>query len=292
MGDALLAFPALASLRRSFPDHRLLLVGHPGVNPLAVSSGLADEVIDFDDARVARLFIPAEVAHTPPFGTIDIAVAYCADADGVVASNLAAWGARRVVVARGRPPDGSAIHAAHHTWSAIVPLCGGATLEVPTVRVPSEADVLADALDLPRIAFACIHLGSGSAAKNWPIESIAELASRIDQHLGLGLVATAGPAETERLQLFRRACPGARLVDEVALTVLAAVYRRAQLYVGMDTGPTHLAALLGVPTVAIFGPTDPATWRPLGPRVAVIRQQPIESLSSEDVWAAMQSIGG
>jgi ADP-heptose:LPS heptosyltransferase len=290
VGDALLVFPALAALRRSYPHHRLVLVGNPGVNPLAVSSGLADETVAIDDARVARLFMASGTA--PPFGALDVAVAYCADPTGDVAANLAAWGAKRVVVAAGRPPDGSGLHAARHVWMQVAPMCRSAALELPTLRLSDSATARADALALPTTTFACIHLGSGSSSKNWPIESILALADLFEQRRGLRVVATAGPADAERLDHFHRARPATYTVSDVPLNVIAAVYRRASLYVGMDTGPTHLAAMLGVPTVAMFGPTDPAAWGPLGPRVAVVRQEPIETLAVERVWEAALTILG
>jgi len=64
-------------------------------------------------------------------------------------------------------------------------------------------------------------------------------------------------------------------------------YRGAGVFLGNDSGPGHLAGTLGLPTLVLFGPTDPARWRPLGPRVRVIRRSPLEALSVDEVWEEM-----
>ena len=58
---------------------------------------------------------------------------------------------------------------------------------------------------------------------------------------------------------------------------------QARLFIGNDSGPSHLAGIMGLPTVALFGPTDPAIWKPLGPKVQVIRGEPIDQISVEQV---------
>ena len=64
----------------------------------------------------------------------------------------------------------------------------------------------------------------------------------------------------------------------------------AGVFVGNDSGPGHLAGILGLPTVSLFGPTAPSRWKPLGPRVTVIRKQPLEALGVDDVFAAAAGV--
>jgi heptosyltransferase-3 len=78
------------------------------------------------------------------------------------------------------------------------------------------------------------------------------------------------------------------LARELPVRVLGAVLARAGLYVGNDSGVSHLAGAYGAPTIALFGPTDPALWSPVGPRVSVLRS-PTETMAAlvlEDVIAA------
>ena len=61
-------------------------------------------------------------------------------------------------------------------------------------------------------------------------------------------------------------------------------------YVGHDSGPTHLAAMIGLPTLALFGPTDPAIWSPLGPRVQCLRHEPLDKLPLGQVSGALATL--
>jgi ADP-heptose:LPS heptosyltransferase len=86
--------------------------------------------------------------------------------------------------------------------------------------------------------------------------------------------------------------PGARdLTGKTSFADIAALARRAAFCIGNDTGPTHLAAVAGCPTLALFGEdSDPALCAPRGPRVAVLRRQPLASLPLADVQAALRDL--
>ncbi len=103
--------------------------------------------------------------------------------------------------------------------------------------------------------FAVIHPFSGSARKNWPLERFRELAER----LAMPVRWCAGPEES---------LDGAVRFED--LYELACWLASARIYIGNDSGITHLAAAVGTPVVAIFGPTDPEVWAPRGERVAVV----------------------
>jgi lipopolysaccharide heptosyltransferase III len=109
-----------------------------------------------------------------------------------------------------------------------------------------------------------IHPFSGSRAKNWPLPYYEALASRIN---AAKIEWTAGPEE---------ALDGAIRFRDLA--ELATWISGARLYIGNDSGITHLAAAVGIPTLALFGPTDPARWAPLGENVTVLRHEPIQNL--------------
>lgn len=115
-----------------------------------------------------------------------------------------------------------------------------------------------------------VHPGSGSARKNWPIERFRALA---EEHRACGRDVTwcIGPAEIE-------SGLAAMLGDDVlrceSLVELAGRLATARRYIGNDGGITHLAAALGVPTVAIFGPTNPRLWAPRGGHVRVVTGDP------------------
>jgi hypothetical protein len=114
-------------------------------------------------------------------------------------------------------------------------------------------------IDCPRKdkGFAIIHPFSGSPRKNWPLDRFRALADR----LPLPVEWSAGPEEDLK--------EARRFSD---LYELACHLAGARVYVGNDSGITHLAAAVGTPVVAVFGPTDPAVWGPRGRRVQTMRQ--------------------
>jgi heptosyltransferase-3 len=114
-----------------------------------------------------------------------------------------------------------------------------------------------------------IHPFSGGRAKNWPLAFYKELAARIRS---AEIEWTAGPEE---------ALEGATRFQD--LGGLAKWFSGAKLYIGNDSGITHLAAAIGIPTLALFGPTDPGKWAPRGENVTILRYEPLGNLSVDAV---------
>jgi heptosyltransferase III len=122
--------------------------------------------------------------------------------------------------------------------------------------------------------FAVFHPFSGSAKKNWPLDRFRELAAR----LALPVRWCAGPEESlEAAVRFEN------------LHELAGWLAGARVYVGNDSGITHLAAAVGTPLVAIFGPTDPAVWAPRGDRVRVVHG-PLEEIEPDKILESAQAL--
>ena len=138
-------------------------------------------------------------------------------------------------------------------------------------QVGAEADAV------PRIEcaskpgdFAVIHPFASSARKRWSFERFEELASRLQHRMPVQWCC--GPEEH---------LAGAVQISN--LYELGCWIASARLYVGNDSGITHLAAAVGACTVALFGPTDPAVWTPRGPRIRVIAKPSMEEISVSEV---------
>ena len=116
--------------------------------------------------------------------------------------------------------------------------------------------------------FLAVHPGSGARAKNWPPKRFAALART--HAAGRPWLLVVGPADEEAAAPLR-GVPGCVPVHRLPLRVLGALLAQAGLFVGNDSGVSHLAAAAGAPTVALFGPTDPAVWGPVGPAVETAR---------------------
>lgn len=118
--------------------------------------------------------------------------------------------------------------------------------------------------------FALLSPGAGWGAKLWPPENYGQVAAALARE-GLPSMVNCGPGEEELARAVEQASGGAAQPLGCSLGELIALTRRARLFVGGDSGPMHLAAALGVPVAAIFGPTDPARNGPYGTRSAVLR---------------------
>jgi hypothetical protein len=154
------------------------------------------------------------------------------------------------------PDPDSKIHAADFFLRQV----GGAGEAVPRIVCPGAV----------RENFAVIHPFSGSPRKNWPMERFRELAAR----LPIPVRWCAGPEE---------ALENAARFDN--LYQLACWLATARLYIGNDSGITHLAAAVGTPVVAIFGPTDLAVWAPRGSDVSIVSGL-LEQIGVDDILAA------
>jgi heptosyltransferase-3 len=309
LGDTLLLLPALATARREWPDAAITLVAREDVANLARVSGLVDKISPYGSAYWSALFTdepagpgPGHALHTLVKGSA--AIAWVPDPDGIVSRNLRRLGAGVVILASGRPDPAIALHMATTLWQALRPL--GVTMSLPTYRelcgcMPplqaapeaSRIDELWNALDIERQVVA-LHPGSGGAAKRWPPRLFARLAEECEVH-GLSPILICGPQDIDSTREVAAACPaGFRLpvVTDLSLGQLSALLQRVVAYVGNDSGVTHLAALAGAPTLALFGPTDPAYWAPIGRQVHILRalSGQMEDISTGEAWSALWTL--
>ncbi len=151
----------------------------------------------------------------------------------------------------------------------------GTPLSMPPVEFPhdataeKEADQRLHDHDIQR--FIIVNPGAGWGAKQWPAERYGHVSKRLFEEEGLKSLINFGPGEQELVRAVEAASGGSAEGLACSLTQLIAMTRRAELFIGGDTGPMHLAAALGVPVVALFGPTNPARNGPFGTRNIVLR---------------------
>ncbi|MGD0436944.1 MAG: glycosyltransferase family 9 protein [Bryobacteraceae bacterium] len=158
------------------------------------------------------------------------------------------------------PPAGERIHCADF----FLKQAGCSAWAVPRIPLPPA----------PRGDFAVIHPFSGSRRKNWPLDRFRDLAQR----LWFPVQWSAGPEEALD-----------HAVRMESLWDLACWLATARLYIGNDSGITHLAAAVGTPVVAIFGPTDPAVWAPRGECVEIVAGN-LDQITVDQVLAATDKL--
>ena len=158
---------------------------------------------------------------------------------------------------------------------------GAARLPRAELKIPASAHAAADralaGASMPRAdrLLVGLHIGAGRAVKEWPLSRIAEVGAWAARERAAVLVLTGSGDDRDAAARVRQALPpGATVIDLVGtleLLPLAAVLARLSLFVTPDTGPMHLAAVLGTPVVGVFGPSSPERWGPLSQACRIVR---------------------
>ena len=313
IGDVLLATPALRRLREAYPEATITAMTKPTTIAALRRSGLVDDFLPIEKHifdRPRALLRPAVARELLRFvrdlrrhrfdavvllhhlvtlwGTVKFALLTLATGAPVRAGLDNGRG--RFLTHRARDLGFDAAHESEY-WLRVVdvltpplplPMGGGVRAVVPTFVVPDAAQAAADSLlrrlgldtDRPLLA---VHPGSGtySVARRWFPERFAAVADELAERHGLGVVVVGTADEralaAEVIGHMRR--PAANLTGHTSLDELGGALRRCALLVGNDSGVAHLASAVGTPVVAVFGPFNHHTWRPLG-RSVVVRATP------------------
>ena len=258
----------VAALRRAGHEATLLAPASSGPALLGPGPAEADRLLAWDGPEAAGLLADGG----PPPGSFRDAVA-SHDAAIAFTRNSAIHRSLRALVPRFAAGDPlPAPDAGHASWQYAQRL-GALDVRVegePPLLEATPADRAEAAPWLDRLGpeFLAVHPGSGSPAKTWPADRFASLTDALHDRRPWLLVE--GPADAAAARTLA-ALPGAVHARGVSARGLGALLARARLYVGNDSGVSHLAAAWGAPTLALFGPTDPDVWSPVGPKVACLR---------------------
>ncbi len=266
IGDFILTLPAIKLLRNSFPAAHLEILGYQHIVALAQMSGYADATRSIEYGGLSTFFTrdgdlaPDLVAY---FSSFQQVVSYLFDPDEIFANNLKRAGVRNFIA--GSPKMNDQEHAARQLARPLERLA--LYLEDPAaVILPNEQGEIDPAL-------VAIHPGSGSQAKNWPLERFAKFATALlDAEENRRLLLVGGEADEDRIDQLSAALPTdkVRLARNLSLPALACVLQNCALFLGHDSGISHLAAAVGAPSLLLFGPTDPAIWAPANRQVRVL----------------------
>ena len=297
VGDVLLTLPAVAALRRILPDAHLAYAAPVSSAAVAERCPHLDEALTIEFPPVARGAdsvawrdtVDAEAERLT--GSFDAALVVRPDDP---------WSAELAAVAeipvrlgfampRTRPyltgvlPVPRGQHVALDGFDLADALLARLSVDGRTRRVldacfvPSRADE-EEARDLlsevrPGGAPIVLHPGSGWPLKNWPVSRWRRVAVEIARSYGTRPLVAGTPAERTLVTAVAAGTPAVDVGGRLSLGALAAVHRHARLVVTTDSGALHLAAAMGAPVVALFGPGDPVLFAPLAPpdRVRIVR---------------------
>ncbi|MDB5296864.1 MAG: putative glycosyltransferase [Phycisphaerales bacterium] len=290
LGDFVLSWPLALAFGRLFAQSRVFYV------TAAQKGRLADKVLRIEsvDAETGWHGLHADPAAGPP-ALPDVPARLLAGAHtvaGFVAGPGSTWernvraaapGAELLAMAAHPPPG----FAGHHTEFLLQQLAPMVVWQRGVEQMLASVRQRGLGVEPTPGGPIVIHPGAGSPDKCWPADRFVELTKRLAA-AGRAVRFVVGEVELERWSPARldALAAVAELRRPNALVGLLEALAGASAFVGNDSGPGHLAAMLGLPTISLFGPTDPAVWRPVGPRVTVIRGEAMDGVGVDEVIAA------
>ena len=289
LGDIILALPALDALREHAPGAEVTLAGNRDCLD-AVASGHAERMLSLATLPLHRLYAagPLSPQDLGFWRSFDRIISWTGAGDPQFEHNLREIHPDvRIASARPSPEE------TRHVSQIFVDSLGlPGRIEAGLARVSPPAVACRET---ERGAAFALHPGAGSREKRWPAERFRALARRLAER-GEQVVLFEGPAEAGLARAVAEGLPeeSAGVVSGAGLAELVVILARCRAFVGNDSGVSHLAAALGVPTVALFGPTRPEHWAPRGERVRVLlgRNGRLDEISVEDCLDALAGLAG
>jgi heptosyltransferase III len=283
LGDIVFTLPILQALRDFYPDCFVTLVAP---YPQAILARYeTDRLLDLNSAKLLSLFKPG--ASLPEEAReclrADLILSYLSDPDRMIEKKLTLSDTTKFLPG----PFKLDLERRPAVEQLAQPL---AVLGITSIGPIPRLTVTLPTRPMHRLA---IHPGSGSPNKNWPlghwVELLGELTPAFDE-----VLLISGEADTKIFEAVRPLIPATklRLCTNRALWDLVGELSQATLFIGHDSGVTHVAAATGVATVALFGPTDPTIWAPNGRHVIVITSpdRTMAGLSVEKVLEKVAAI--
>jgi ADP-heptose:LPS heptosyltransferase len=271
LGDLILSLPAIHAIRCGAETDYIHLISRTDLRELLLSNGLIDEASSNDSGVFAPLFGSDRLPGTLMdfLREYSSAFIFARSPDLFFLRRIAEYIPRTFHI-RTVPPAGEIVHVSDFQRAAL--LSAGFKSAVPMAVLDADA---CSARGSSRKIFVC-HPGSGGRGKCWPLENYLDLLSVLSESCGHSACILIGPAEGEEVYrsmvkgMDKRGITG-EIVKDRPVSYIASLLKSSAFYMGNDSGITHLASALGVPTIALFGPTDHRLWRPTGKDTRVVR---------------------
>ena len=312
VGDVIMAFAALDAVRKRFPDSEIHLVGGKTPASLVGDLKLVDKVIAVDRYRLLRgpkirsikeiLQIVAEVRREKFDLVIDLHSLYETNLLGFIS------GAKQRLFAsrqnrsldflsnfRPRPAKYEPSKHLSEIYHDVV-----APLEIK--KNSTEFSVTIDESLVRRLQASHFHnvtkklaigiaIGAGHPSRTWDLDKFRDLARRLNAIAGTEIFIFLGPEEEKMSDQINAEFTGiASIIPGLSLFELAGAFTLLKLFVGNDTGTTHLAAAAGIPVVSITDIRAPATYSLRGKQTRIVNTNTVADISVDDVWRACSEL--
>jgi ADP-heptose:LPS heptosyltransferase len=315
LGDFILSLPAIAAIRNSHPGSFIEMWGYPYILRLTERRFYADAIASISQEGMSQLY--SEQAAAPEglverFRRFDLVILFGGELQGTFADNIRKHGGGAVYRISSFPKEADITHVSDHQLSQLsgmgIPAAGDIPQLFPGREDEQHAQHFFDAHAITPDDFTvAMHIGSGSRKKAWPPDRFAQLAETLVTRRGARVMVLTGPADAELERTYRERTPSGTsiMLNCHPLSEIAAILKRCSVFVGNDSGMTHLAAASGAPVIALFGPSDPQVWGPRGKQVLLLRggvacspcsretmhrcshQKCLEEISVEEVYKAV-----
>lgn len=263
IGDIISLFPAIIRLREKFS--RIDAICKKSLGELACSFKLISKAYPIEAAFFSSMFsekvdaVAAEIINS--YDEI-LLFSYSQELERGIGGIVQ----RKIHRIPPRPGAHLDIHILNHILSR---LAESRLIDDPA---PPENDYFARLTEHEETKI-ILHPGSGSMRKNWPVSNFIAT-FKILRAAGMHPEIILGPAEQSLSEIFAKNLPaGSRIYMLSDLFDLIRILKQSGGFIGNDSGISHLAAFMGIPTVVIFGPSDPKRWKPFGRSVEIIRPE-------------------
>lgn len=302
LGDLLTAAPSIQFLRRKFPAAYLTLICREDYGALLRELGIVNDILRGDGPRIAALFSSAcppgsEAADWVRGFDLIMAWRQGQEPDDLEKNLLALAGTEKCGFFHYGPAQAQPVsrYFYEQTAAAFAPAPrteAGLTLDA-CARLPVGGAQHAKALKLtdapkPGERFIVVHPGSGGREKVWPLGRFLDIIQRLARQ-GVNGVLITGEAEADMDNVLReQGWPaGWSWLRSPSLDALSGLLHLASLYIGNDSGITHLAAACGSEVIALFLEKNVEAWRPLG-QVHLLSASSVPSICVETVWRSVE----
>ena len=288
IGDVIITLPTLGILREYHPDAYIEVIGNREYWEIAHKRYYVDAISAGEIKLIPELYskdgkLSKEI--TDYFSSFDLILAYINDPERIIKENLKRIGAKQILIYLPFP-KGDDLHAADYT--ALILREIGLDINpplFPKVHLSNEDLDFASKFLSPFMKYeplVAIHPRT-YGIKGWSIEKFINIGKWIENTLGGKSIWVIGPAEEENLKLIKSNFPTSAFLHLNYLPKVAAVLNLSHLYLGCDTGISHLAAAVGVPIITLFGPTNPHVWGPRGKKVLIIKADKMYKIQEDEV---------
>ena len=289
IGDFILTLPAVAALRSTFPNTHLELLGYPAVAELARAAGMIDAFRSIEAGPLSRFFArnaKLDEGWMDYFEEFNLIISYLYDPDDIFKVNVGRATKAQFIQGQHRPDEKLDEHATTVFLKPLEKLAIFGADPVPRVTLNTAT--------ITSGKWIAIHPGSGSEKKNWPVQRWAEFLAWVLKETDRNVLLVGGEAEGSRLNELGQPLNKERIrrAERLPLPELGALLSQCELFVGHDSGITHLAAAVGCDVVALWGPSKRAIWHPMSERARVVeaRGGELEHLPVDEVIDAIRAL--